>query len=467
MEGTGKAVLVALVLVAVMSLALCGTAFASATNNLTLDATISVTGLESGDKVDFYKVLAWQDSVGWIAAPGFDGATGLTATQVTTIAGTPASAGTPAVVGVISWDTAKAIAEMASTNNVSPKYSNVAAAADGTTYTATQNSPEAGLYMAIIKSTKSGVVYNPAFVAADFGVSGSESVDVGVTSYPSSSVAKKSTITLDKTMTGQTNNNDENIQTTNVGDTVTFKIETKIPIFTADYTNPVFKVKDTLSAGLDLTETSITLVKPTGAVKDIAYTIDATTTNNQFIISFDDDYLKSLGTITDVEITYSAVVTNAAVNNINVDDNTVDLIYSTNPSDETGAGRLRDKTKEYTFSIDARLLGSDSYDVTELVKVGLDQNGNEITETRPLDNGNSVGALQGATFKLYKDQACTQQYTNTYITDTLTSDADGRINIKGLDGGVYWIKEESAPAGYIKDQTAHKIEIKTSFSDHT
>jgi len=423
----------------------------------TLDAAISVSGLEAGDKVDFYQVLRWDD--GWKTTTDF----ALTDAQVIEIAGRPAQGEQPAVAGSISWEMAQTLAEKAS--GKTPAYANV----DAVSGTATVTGPAAGLYMAIIKTTASGVVYNPCFIAADFGISSPETsaLDVSVTSYSAESVAKKSSITLDKTMTGQTNNNDEKVETTNVGDTVSFKINTKIPIFTADYINPVFKVKDTLSAGLDLNEDSITLVKPAGAVKGTDYTVDATTTNNQFVISFTGNYLKSLGTITDVEVTYTAVVTNDAVTNINVDDNTADVIYSTNPSDEEGHGLLRDKTKEYTFSLDARLLGSDSYDITELVKVGLNKDGTEITETRTLDNGHSVGALQGATFGLFKDAACETPYTNTKIANPLTSDEDGRINIKGLDAGVYYIKELTAPAGYIKDQAAHKIEIKTVFSEHT
>jgi fimbrial isopeptide formation D2 family protein/LPXTG-motif cell wall-anchored protein len=427
----------------------------SPSGSRTLDASISVSGLETGDKVDFYQVLRWDD--GWKTTTGF----ALTDAEVLEIAGRPAQGDQPAVTGAISWDMAQSLAEKASA--LTPTHANV----EATNGTATVTGPAAGLYLAIIKTTASGVVYNPCFVAADYGISSPETsaLDASVTSYSAESVAKKSSITLDKTMTGQTHNNDEKVETTNVGDTVSFKIDTKIPIFTADYTDPVFKVTDTLTAGLEINASSITLVKPVGAVKDTNYTITPKT--DGFELSFDGDYLKTLGVITDVQITYTATVTNDAVVNINEDDNTVDLAYSTNPSDTTGAGRLRDKTKEYTFSIDARLLGSDSYDITELVKVGLDKDGNEITQTRPLDNGYSVGALQGATFELYKDEACTDKYTNTKIADPLTSDADGRINIKGLDGGVYYIKEISAPAGYIKDQNPHKIEIKTVFSEHT
>ena len=428
---------------------------ATPTNNRTLDSTITVSGLETGDTVDLYKVLEWND--GWKTTSAF----ALTDAQVTEIAGKVAKDGQPAVAGQITWAMAKTLAEKSA--SISPKYANVAESSGA----AVVNGPEAGLYMAIISTTASGVVYNPVFVAADYGVSSPETsaIDASVMSYSAEGVAKKDTITLDKTMTNQTNNNDEKVETTNVGDTVSFKVETQIPIFTADYTDPVFKITDKLSTGLEIKPATITLVKPEGAEKDTNYTI--TPKADGFELSFDGDYLKSLGVVTAVEITYDATVTRDAVSNINVDDNTVDLNYSNEPSDTEGHGLLRDKTKEYTFSIDASLLGSSSYDVTEIVKVGLDKNGNEITQTRPLDNGNSVGALQGATFGLFLDQACETPYTNPQIANPLVSDVDGRINIKGLDGGVYWIKELTAPDGYIKDQTAHKIEIKTVFSEHT
>ena len=172
-----------------------------------------------------------------------------------------------------------------------------------------------------------------------------------------------------------------------------------------------------------------------------------------------------------------------------MEQNTVEVHFSNSPTDETGAGKLKDETKHYTFDIDADILGQDvgTWPTTEVVKVGLDKNGNEIYEkTTTLHAGQSaVGALEGATFKLYyagntgteykdyqNNTVKLTQYTNTKLpaTATIVSDSTGRLytkyadnttvtGIRGLDIGTYYLVEETAPAGYIRYQKAVKIEI--------
>ena len=100
-----------------------------------------------------------------------------------------------------------------------------------------------------------------------------------------------------------------------------------------------------------------------------------------------------------------------------------------------------------------------------------------------LHEGQSVGALEGAEFKLYvpvtggthefKDAEGntikTEPYTNSILTSgkKIVSDGTGRLTIqgeskpgiRGLDIGTYYLVEEKAPAGYVKYQNAVKLEI--------
>ena len=358
---------------------------------------------------------------------------------------------------------AASIADMA--ESATAKYANIAAT-KGTgesTYTAAKSGAEAGLYVALVTPGQVGTIYNPVFVGADYkdNTSNTWTVVTLTGSYSPASLAKRYKVTLDKVATAQTNNNDstaeyDNLATVDIGDTVSFKVDTTIPKFGANYTDPVFKVTDELSTGLTL-KASTVVVKAgeatlnAGADKD--YTI--TTSNDGYVVTFTKTYLDSVGaTGQAITITYDAEVTTAVAKSINHEDNTVTLNFSNNPTDTTGNGVLKDKTNHYSFTIDGLLWGSDEYKNSEVVKVGIDKDGNEITETIELDSGKTIGALQNAEFSLYKGTTTTG---NAF--KTATTDAQGRMTFEGLDAGTYTIVETAAPAGYVKDQSTHTIQI--------
>jgi LPXTG-motif cell wall-anchored protein len=176
-----------------------------------------------------------------------------------------------------------------------------------------------------------------------------------------------------------------------------------------------------------------------------------------------------------VEIVYDATVTNDAEKTVNPDDNTVTVNFSNTPDDEEGHGILKDKTKHYTFDIDAELLGEDGYRVFEIVKVGLDADGNEITTEVETNYNDPIGAAEGAEFGLFIDEGCKTKYTNAiYDEDTvIVSDDKGLLTVKdaevpgirGLDAGTYYLKETKAPAGYVMYDKAVKIEIKATLEE--
>lgn len=445
--------LLPLLLAVVMCLAFAGAALAEGETpqgGLTLDDSISVTGLQDGDTVSFYKVLQWDN--GWKLADGFT----LTDDELAAVVGT---ATTP---GAISSTVAGKLGTQAA--NATVKYGSLPADSGQVA----QSNPEAGLYIAIItpKAGSSGYTYNPVFVAADYyqpdsGNTNTWDVTTAM-SYSDNAMAKKSEVTLEKTAKDATTVDDNDEETVAVGDTVTFTVTTVIPGFSDNYTAPVFKVTDTLSAGLELVTDSEKLDAPTGANVDYDVTENGT---SGFTLAFSADYLKTVKTATAVTITYQAKVTSAAATSVNQETNTVTVNYSNSPSDTEGHGVLKDKTNHYTFDINGDLFGGTNYETTEVVKVGVDKDGNEITKTVQVDNGNSYGALQGAEFKLYKDEACKQEYSNTLFTNPITTDAKGKLKIKGLDAGTYYLKETKAPDGYIADTAVHTIEIKTTITE--
>jgi LPXTG-motif cell wall-anchored protein len=431
-------------------------------NNLTKDAKITVQGLEQGDTVTYYRVVKWDN--GWVLEDQFKGEGKLTDEDLNTIVGNATTA------GAISAAEAVKISQVAGIEGI-----------DGGTVGANKKweaeGVAAGLYMVIVTPGVAGVVYNPIFVAADYYDNSSNDitlVDNG-NSYSDTAMAKKSKVTLEKTAS--------TITETPVGSDVDFTVETVIPRYGAEYEAPVFTLTDSMSAGLAVKRNTLTVKYKNGenyvTVPEDAYTLTWTpeegTTATQYEVAFKSTYIQGLTAATDIKIDYKATITGDVAQNVNPEENTVDLKYSNGPKDTTGAGKLRDKTEHYTFDIDGVLYGENTYKNSELVKVGIDKDGNEITETVELDNGKTIGALQGAEFKLYKskDGAINETAAELYTNDKITADtvfisgADGRMNIKGLAKGTYWLKETKAPDGYIKQSAPVKIEITTEESEKT
>ncbi len=244
----------------------------------------------------------------------------------------------------------------------------------------------------------------------------------------------------------------------------------EIPAYGEVYTNPHFVVKDTLS-DLKLKSNTVTVANMTEGTE---YTLSAN--DNGYTITFKADYLKTVKSATNITITYDAEVTSTALKAINEETNDVSIEYSHNPADENDYDVKKDTTQHYTFSLDAEGLGNyssvEGLKTSELVKIGVDAAGNPITQktvTSDITGTESwTGPLAGAVFELYKtsDVTGTGTANDPYVVNanasyfkTATTGDDGRMNFAGLDAGTYYIKEKSAPAGYVTDSTVHKIEL--------
>ena len=228
---------------------------------------------------------------------------------------------------------------------------------------------------------------------------------------------------------------------------------------------------DTLSEGITYDkddELDSVVINSNGNTYNITdsskYTIDTTDleSQNSFVVNIDvkacaKDAGFDLNNGATITVTYTAHLNDKAYVNTaggstsNI--NKVYLTYSNNPKDESSIGKTPESTPVYVYTYQ------------------LNNTKHQDTEKGP--------ALEGACFRLYSDEACTDQSeVQLYQKDgfyypikdvlgkeavEMKSAANGTFNVKGLDAGTYYLKEITPPDGY----SACKVIPVTIKADHS
>lgn len=271
------------------------------------------------------------------------------------------------------------------------------------------------------------------------------------------------------------------------GDTIHYTMSgLVVPSFSKDYTAKHYYITDKLTPAEGFTDITNIVVTDTVSRQPLTagqdYDLQSldgkgafdTGDKKSFRITLKDAYLdahRADATRPTLTITYETKLTGKAGVNFSENLNHAELHFSNDPSDEKGEKKGEKEhvekvnTYHYTFTVDGLIDGqSGSKDETyELNKV-----------KKAHDNytkGVSASALEGATFGLYSDEACTKPVKARMVNEqtgevttgtddyTSVSDKNGHFSFAGLDEGTYYVKETLAPAGYGLSDAVYKFVI--------
>ena len=258
--------------------------------------------------------------------------------------------------------------------------------------------------------------------------------------------------------------------TAQVGEKVTFQLTAEVPDM-SDYTKYTFKFVDTMTKGLDFAGTDSVTVKIDDKVisKDAsAYTATYTAESKTLTIGFDD--LKTVNkegstpvaTGDKIVVTYEAYI-NKDASHTDPATNKVHLEYSNNP-DGSGKGESTpSESKVYTYEIKIDKFYKDNETNKPLAGATFTLTTSETDSTNGIDLINDVAA-EGTTGLVYHVKGHDETGTSTKV---VTTDATGKITIKGLKEGTYYLHETAAPTGFNKLTHPIKIEITVTGEAYT
>lgn len=264
--------------------------------------------------------------------------------------------------------------------------------------------------------------------------------------------------------------NEKNADDVNIGDTVTYTLTSKVPDMTG-YTSYVFNFKDTLSAGLTFKEiTSVTVGDTTitkvdaGQEANNTYTLthdgqNITITMNNFLASNKNNTGK------EIKVTYTATLNKDAVTGFDANKNSATIEYSNKPGTDNKGESEPSIVDVHTFNFTIF-----KYYLKDAAKTGLANAEFELYKANTTGDAADTNAKINIVDEgngVYRQATADEAKATGFTSAKIVSDTDGKVLVKGLDAGAYYLRETKAPEGYNKLLSDIKVEIKPVYDETT
>ena len=254
-----------------------------------------------------------------------------------------------------------------------------------------------------------------------------------------------------------------------IGDTITYQLTSKVPDMTG-YDSYTFKFSDTLSKGLDLKEvlsvkvgnTTLT-AKSTGAN---TYALAYDKSNRTLTVTLNDFYNSYKNRTGDtITVVYTATLNKDAVIGMNPNTNKAVVEYSNDPKSD-GTGKSEPSIVDvHTFDFTIF-----KYYLKDETQTGLANAEFELYKANEAGNAADTNAKINIVDEgngVYRQATADEAKATGFTSAKIVSDADGKVLVKGLDAGTYYLRETKAPEGYNKLLSDIKVEIKANYDETT
>ena len=261
--------------------------------------------------------------------------------------------------------------------------------------------------------------------------------------------------------------NDKNADDVNIGDTVTYTLTSKVPDMTG-YTSYVFNFKDTLAKGL--TFGSITSVKigdvtinadTDGTKAENTYTLttknneDGTTEIKIEMNKFLASNANKAGQ--EIKVTYTATLNKDAVTGFDPNTNKATVEYSNKPGTDEKGESEPSKVDVHTFDFTIF-----KYYLKDETKTGLANAEFELYKANAAGTNAKINIVK-VEDGVYRQATPEEAAAEGFKSDVIVSGNNGKVLVKGLDAGTYYLRETKAPEGYNKLLSDIKVEIKATY----